>query len=191
MNGGMNNGGMNNGGMNGAMGGYQPDPYANQAVAAPQQTQPRAAMQQQPMGGGGSDMQGEKDDLWREVLDNPNAWWDNRERKNAPGGNPRYPDFKHKDSQTPLWIESRDTPQWAIDALLGGPAMATADGMAPQGGEDGFEPYYAGGGNQPGGGGGYGDLGTVDYSQPYAPAGAESNIAYEPAKPFEEDEPPF
>jgi hypothetical protein len=53
-------------------------------------------MQQQPMGGGGSDMQGEKDDLWREVLDNPDAWWDNRERKNAPGGNPRYPDFKHK-----------------------------------------------------------------------------------------------
>ena len=96
-----------------------------------------------------------------------------------------------QDSQTPLWIESRDTPQWAIDALLGGPAMATAGGMAPQGGEDGFEPYYAGGGNQPGGGGGYGDLGTVDYSQPYAPAGAESNIAYEPAKPFEEDEPPF
>ena len=35
--------------------------------------------------------------------------------------------------------------------------MATAGGMAPQGGEDGFEPYYAGGGNQPGGGGGYGD----------------------------------
>ena len=29
------NGGMNTGGMNGAMGGYQPDPYANQAVAAP------------------------------------------------------------------------------------------------------------------------------------------------------------
>ena len=28
------NGGMNTGGMNGAMGGYQPDPYANQAVAA-------------------------------------------------------------------------------------------------------------------------------------------------------------
>jgi len=94
------NGGMNTGGMNGAMGGYQPDPYANQAVAAPQpQGQPRAnqmQMQQQPMGGGGSDMQGEKDDLWREVLDNPDAWWDNRERKNAPGGNPRYPDFKHK-----------------------------------------------------------------------------------------------
>ena len=91
---------MNTGGMNGAMGGYQPDPYANQAVAAPQsQGQPRAnqmQMQQQPMGGGGSDMQGEKDDLWREVLDNPDAWWDNRERKNAPGGNPRYPDFKHK-----------------------------------------------------------------------------------------------
>ena len=44
------NGGMNTGGMNGAMGGYQPDPYANQAVAAPQSQAPRAnqmQMQQQ------------------------------------------------------------------------------------------------------------------------------------------------
>ena len=91
------------------------------AVAAPQQQQQRMQQQRQAsatmMGG---DVVGEKDDLWREVLDNPDAWWDNRERKNAPGGNPRYPDFKHKETQTPLWIESRDTPRWAIDALVGG-----------------------------------------------------------------------
>ena len=30
------------------------------------------------MGGYGGDAVGEKDDLWREVLDNPDAWWDNR-----------------------------------------------------------------------------------------------------------------
>ena len=68
-------------------------------------------------GGGGG---GEKDDLWRDLVNNPDAWWDNRAQKAEPGGNPRYPDFKNKDDQTPLWIESRDTPQWAVDALQGG-----------------------------------------------------------------------
>ena len=145
----------------------------------------------------GGDVVGEKDDLWRAVLDNPDAWWDNRERKNAPGGNPRYPDFKHKDTQTPLWIESRDTPRWAIDALVGGgggggaPMAAGVGAGQPGTDADGFEPYYAGGGSVPGGGGGYGDLagapsgGGVDYSRPYG------DVAYEPAKPFDDDEPPF
>ena len=132
------------------------------------------------------------------MLDNPDAWWDNRERKSAPGGNPRYPDFKHKETQTPLWIESRDTPRWAIDALVGGGggAMAGVGAGAQQQQQqpgtdvDGFEPYYAGGGSVPGGGGGYGDLagsgaGSVDYSRPYG------DVAYEPAKPFDDDEPPF
>jgi len=151
---------------------------------------------------GGGEMLGEKDDLWREVLDNPDAWWDNRERKNAPGGNPRYPDFKHKETQTPLWIESRDTPRWAIDALVGGGGGAMmaagvgAGGFGQSNGQvtpvtdaDGFEPYYAGNSSTPGGGGGYGDLAgsgsPVDYSRPYG------DVAYEPAKPFDDDEPPF
>ena len=193
--------GVNGGGVKG--GAYRPDdPYANQAVAAtmppPQQQQQRMQQQRQAsatmMGG---DVVGEKDDLWREVLDNPDAWWDNRERKNAPGGNPRYPDFKHKDTQTPLWIESRDTPRWAIDALVGGgggggaPMAAGVGAGQPGSDADGFEPYYAGGGSVPGGGGGYGDLagapsgGGVDYSRPYG------DVAYEPAKPFDDDEPPF
>ena len=34
----------------------------------------------------GGDVVGEKDDLWREVLDNPDAWWDNRERKKRARG---------------------------------------------------------------------------------------------------------
>ena len=82
------------------------------------------------MGGYGGDAVGEKDDLWREVLDNPDAWWDNRSRKAEPGGNPRYPDFKHKESQTPLWIESRDTPAWAAEALANGGAVAPEPGFA-------------------------------------------------------------
>ena len=195
-------------GVNGVNGGVVgADPYANAAVpATPYQQQQRPPPQQRApapattMGGYGGDAVGEKDDLWREVLDNPDAWWDNRERKSAPGGNPRYPDFKHKETQTPLWIESRDTPRWAIDALVGGGggAMAGVGGGAQQQQQqqqpgtdaDGFEPYYAGGGSVPGGGGGYGDLagsgaGSVDYSRPYG------DVAYEPAKPFDDDEPPF
>ena len=211
--------GVNGGDVEGA---YRPDPYANQAVNfAPQPQQQQRMQQRQAMtggGNGGGDVVGEKDDLWREVLDDPDAWWDNRERKNAPGGNPRYPDFKHKETQTPLWIESRDTPRWAIDALVGGGGARMAAGVGAGGfggarvtpgfeeaqgnrgqypkpypnsttDSDGFEPYYAGGGSTPGGGGGYGDLAgsrsTVDYSRPYG------DVAYEPAKPFDDDEPPF
>ena len=137
---------------------------------------------------------GEKDDLWRDCVENPDAWWDNRSRKAEPGGNPRYPDFKHKESQTPLWIESRDTPQWAVDALAGGGPASVPGGFAPESASvsaasnDGFDPYYANDGATAGGsipGGAY----EPDYSQPYA---APEVGGYEPAKPFpEEDEPPF
>lgn len=156
------------------------DPYAQQA-AVPQQAAPTQNYQQSaPQQSGG-----EKDDLWRDCVENPDAWWDNRSRKAEPGGNPRYPDFKHKNDQTPLWIESRDTPQWAVDALVngvGGDAMmgggdAMAGGSIPQ--EQQFDPYYA----EPAA-----DA-APDYSQPY---GEQSAQGYEPAAPFgEEDEPPF
>ena len=72
---------------------------------------------------------GEKDDLWRDCVENPDAWWDNRSRKAEPGGNPRYPDFKHKESQTPLWIESRDTPAWAAEALANGAPSLPSRGL--------------------------------------------------------------
>ena len=151
-----------------------PSPYPPSAPAAP-------------TGGG------EKDDLWRDCMENPDAWWDNRARKAEPGGNPRYPDFKHKESQTPLWIESRDTPAWAAEALAGGGGSIQDPGFqdpaptaaaAPAGpGPDGVDPYYAGDGAA-----GPGAAYQPDYSQPYAPeAGGD-----EPAAPFpEEDEPPF
>ncbi|KAL6853897.1 hypothetical protein ACP4OV_019926 [Aristida adscensionis] len=53
-----------------------------------------------------------KEDLWRDLLDNPGNWWDNRSDKPTP----KYPDFKHKESGQPLWIRTK-SPQWAIDAL--------------------------------------------------------------------------
>ena len=214
-NGSMGGGGGGGGGAGmsyGGGGGAVADPYAAQAEAngyvAPAATAAGAAMAEpayvssSSSGGGGG---GDKDDKWRDLIANPDAWWDNRERKAAPGGNPRYPDFKHKDDQTPLWIESRDTPQWAVDALVGGGgggmgAMASGASMAAAGGagNDGFDPYYApppddysenyGGG-------------ATDYSQPYGADlggggggggdGGVPGVAYEPAKPFDDDEPPF
>jgi len=53
-----------------------------------------------------------EEELWRDLLDNPENWWDNRTDKPTP----KYPDFKHKDSGKALWIGTK-SPQWAIDAL--------------------------------------------------------------------------
>lgn len=181
----------------GAYGNGVADPYAQNAAANYNNAQPVANAPQAhaapanpspypPPTPAAPPVGGEKDDLWRDCVDNPDAWWDNRSRKAEPGGNPRYPDFKHKESQTPLWIESRDTPAWAVEALAGGGGSmqdpgfqdsASNAGPAPAG-SDGFDPYYAG------------DAAAYepDYSQPYAPEAG----GYEPAKPFpEEDEPPF
>ena len=149
-------------------------------------------------GGGGGGGGGEKDDLWRDLINNPDGWWDNRERKSAPGGNPRYPDFKSKDeNQTPLWIDSRDTPSWAVEALngasggMGAVGAASGAAMASAGsGADYADPYYASGAS-----GGAADYGEADYSQPYGGDAAADygapGVAYEPAKPFDDDEPPF
>jgi len=82
------------------------------------------------------------EELWRDLLDNPENWWDNRTDKVCLKGRkhisilffmvrsvqnievscsdmqptPKYPDFKHKDSGKALWIGTR-SPQWAVDAL--------------------------------------------------------------------------
>lgn len=56
------------------------------------------------------------EDKWRSVIDNPNLWWDNR----ATRRNPKAPDFKLKNDDTGqvvLWINSRDTPDWARQKL--------------------------------------------------------------------------
>ncbi|TKW18835.1 hypothetical protein SEVIR_5G457800v4 [Setaria viridis] len=54
----------------------------------------------------------EEEELWRDLLDNPANWWDNRTDKRSP----KSPDFKHKESGKALWIGFK-TPQWAVDAL--------------------------------------------------------------------------
>jgi single-strand DNA-binding protein len=189
----------------GAYGNGVADPYAQNAATSYDDAPPPAAAAQSqnyaapatygaPSAAAAPQAGGEKDDLWRDCVENPDAWWDNRSRKAEPGGNPRYPDFKHKESQTPLWIESRDTPAWAAEALANGgavapdPGFAAAAAAAPAaaGGGDGFDPYYAA--DAAPAGPGAGTAYEPDYSQPYAPEAG----GYEPAKPFpEEDEPPF
>eukprot|EP00930_Biecheleria_cincta_P047026 TRINITY_DN3252_c0_g1_i3.p1 TRINITY_DN3252_c0_g1~~TRINITY_DN3252_c0_g1_i3.p1 ORF type:complete len:287 (-),score=48.44 TRINITY_DN3252_c0_g1_i3:115-975(-) len=39
---------------------------------------------------------------WEDVISNPHDWWDNRETKN----NPRAPDFKKKDKDVALWLNT-------------------------------------------------------------------------------------
>ncbi|KAL5561800.1 hypothetical protein UlMin_031547 [Ulmus minor] len=46
--------------------------------------------------------------LWQAFFANPLEWWDNRKNKK----NPKYPDFKHKDTGEALWIEGRYNPPW-------------------------------------------------------------------------------
>ncbi|KAF3436221.1 hypothetical protein FNV43_RR23313 [Rhamnella rubrinervis] len=48
------------------------------------------------------------EELWQAFFANPLEWWDNRKTKR----NPKYPDFKHKDSGEALWIEGRYNPPW-------------------------------------------------------------------------------
>ncbi|XP_062208077.1 protein OSB3, chloroplastic/mitochondrial-like isoform X2 [Phragmites australis] len=51
-------------------------------------------------------------DLWRDLVDNSENWWDNRSDKLTS----KHPDFKHKESGQALWINTK-SPQWAIAAL--------------------------------------------------------------------------
>uniref|UniRef100_A0A0A9FFP6 Uncharacterized protein n=1 Tax=Arundo donax TaxID=35708 RepID=A0A0A9FFP6_ARUDO len=53
-----------------------------------------------------------EEELWRDLVDNPGNWWDNRSDKFTP----KHPDFKHKESGNALWIGTK-SPQWAISAL--------------------------------------------------------------------------
>ncbi|KAF5828935.1 hypothetical protein DUNSADRAFT_16814 [Dunaliella salina] len=54
---------------------------------------------------------------WRLVVDRPELWFDNRTDKR----NPKAPDFKLKDKDrvinVALWLNSKDTPEWAKDSL--------------------------------------------------------------------------
>eukprot|EP00250_Pteridium_aquilinum_P006014 c16010_g1_i1 orf=173-1327(+) len=53
------------------------------------------------------------DDQWKDYFENPFDYWDNRVGKK----NPKGPDFKHKATGVPLWIDSKRTPSWVVDRL--------------------------------------------------------------------------
>lgn len=60
----------------------------------------------------GSNM-GSVEESWQAFFANPVDWWDNRKNKK----NPKYPDFKHKDTGEALWVEGRYNPPWVKSQL--------------------------------------------------------------------------
>ncbi|XP_030953904.1 protein OSB2, chloroplastic-like isoform X2 [Quercus lobata] len=52
---------------------------------------------------------------WRELLDDPKQWWDNRDSKRSGSVNPKSPDFKHKVGGHALWLT--DAPSWVLSEL--------------------------------------------------------------------------
>ncbi|GMH20865.1 hypothetical protein Nepgr_022707 [Nepenthes gracilis] len=56
---------------------------------------------------------GSIEELWQAFFANPVDWWDNRKNKK----NPKYPDFKHKDTGEALWVEGRNNPPWVKSQL--------------------------------------------------------------------------
>ncbi|KAG5250529.1 protein OSB [Salix suchowensis] len=55
----------------------------------------------------------EAEERWQAFFANPMEWWDNRKDKR----NPKYPDFKHKDTGEALWVEGRYNPSWVKSQL--------------------------------------------------------------------------
>ena len=55
--------------------------------------------------------QSSAEEKWTLVRTNPGLWWDNRVNKR----NPRGPDYSLKDKSVgiALWLNSKDTPEWA------------------------------------------------------------------------------
>ncbi|KAI3447616.1 hypothetical protein Pfo_004281 [Paulownia fortunei] len=51
------------------------------------------------------------EDSWKNLVENPNKWWDNRLDKR----NPKAPDFKHKETGEGLWLS--ESPDWALSRL--------------------------------------------------------------------------
>lgn len=49
---------------------------------------------------------------WKNLIENPDKWWDNRANKR----NPKGPDFKHKETGEALWLSS--SPAWVLPGLL-------------------------------------------------------------------------
>lgn len=54
---------------------------------------------------------GKNEEFWKELVENPSKWWDNRAKKL----NPKSPDFKEKESGKALWLS--DSPDWVASKL--------------------------------------------------------------------------
>ncbi|PRQ29990.1 putative primosome PriB/single-strand DNA-binding protein [Rosa chinensis] len=64
--------------------------------------------------------EGRGDKSWKDLVENPDKWWDNRLQKR----NAKAPDFKHKETGEALWLNS--SPAWAIPML---PPLKTQQNM--------------------------------------------------------------
>ncbi|KAJ7536773.1 hypothetical protein O6H91_12G081600 [Diphasiastrum complanatum] len=51
--------------------------------------------------------------LWQEFYSDPSKWWDNRYIKRTP----KYPDFKHKNTNEGLWVEDSLNPSWVKEKM--------------------------------------------------------------------------
>ncbi|CAG7883935.1 unnamed protein product [Brassica rapa] len=62
-----------------------------------------------PKGRGVKQLKGEES--WKELVENPDKWWDNRiDKRNA-----KAPDFKHKETGEALWLN--ESPTWVLSKL--------------------------------------------------------------------------
>ncbi|XP_077222864.1 protein OSB2, chloroplastic-like [Tasmannia lanceolata] len=57
------------------------------------------------------------EELWKDLVENPSKWWDNRPGKECGSFNPKSPDFKNKETNTALWIDCNTTPAWVLPKL--------------------------------------------------------------------------
>ncbi|XVF46056.1 hypothetical protein PTKIN_Ptkin02bG0257300 [Pterospermum kingtungense] len=55
------------------------------------------------------------DDFWKDLVENPTKWWDNRFDKMNGKVNEKYPDFKHKETGKALWLAY--SPAWVESKL--------------------------------------------------------------------------
>eukprot|EP00250_Pteridium_aquilinum_P033237 c5353_g1_i1 orf=1-750(-) len=62
----------------------------------------------------------EEELLWEDLFSKPSQWLDYRRRKRAPS----HPDFRHKTSRAPLWLNSLYKPHW-VDPRLAVPGPGT------------------------------------------------------------------
>ncbi|KAH7577616.1 hypothetical protein JRO89_XS01G0275800 [Xanthoceras sorbifolium] len=72
-----------------------------------------ASYDRKKVGNNAGNNMGSTEELWQAFFANPVEWWDNRKNKK----NPKYPDFKHKDTGEALWVEGRNNPPWVKSQL--------------------------------------------------------------------------